>query len=166
MIIRNWKQIDIFWGSEEGVFIPLWPLSPIWWCLWHFQEQTPFIFNIGLYLVLAVCCLACPLKTYIRKKTKLIPLKVSKIYFFDQKKEHQIVSEFNKTRYIWFGNDYLIISGSGQSYSPSLLDRENSINQSGKLDYGKEGFRTFSILILTHYFAKMARRQCFCLIQK
>ena len=58
----------------------------------HFQEQTPFIFNIGLYIVLSACCLACPLKTYIRKKTKLIPLEVSKIYFFDPNKEHQRAS--------------------------------------------------------------------------
>ena len=65
-----------------------------------------------------------------------------------------------------FDNDYLIITGSGPSFTPSLLDRENSINQNDKLDYGKEGFRTFGFLIPTIMFAKMDKRQCCCLIQK
>ena len=87
--------ITRFWGwrpgrcFESGLAIS--PCLMMFFC--HFQEQTPFVFNIGLYVLLAVCCLACPLKTYIKKKTKLIPLKVSKIYFFDPYKEQERTGE-------------------------------------------------------------------------
>ena len=62
-------------GPEQSLFITT-----------RTKEQTPFIFNIGFYLFLAAFCLSCPLKTYIMKKTKLIPLKVSKLYFYDPNK--------------------------------------------------------------------------------
>ena len=62
-------------GAEQSLFITT-----------RTKEQTPFIFNIGFYLFLAACCLSCPLKTYIMKKTKLIPLKVTKVYFYDPSK--------------------------------------------------------------------------------
>merc|ERR1711963_45048 len=54
------------------------------------KESTPFVFNFGFYLFLAACCLSCPLKTYIMKKTRLIPLRVTKVYFFDPSKQAAI----------------------------------------------------------------------------
>ena len=85
--ILRMKTGKMFWLAGLAIS----PCLMMFFC--HFQEQTPFIFNIGLYVLLAVCCLACPLKTYIKKKTKLIPLKVSKIYFFDPYKEQERAGE-------------------------------------------------------------------------
>ena len=34
------------------------------------------ITRIGFFLCLAVLCISCPLRTFIRKKTRLVPLKV------------------------------------------------------------------------------------------
>ena len=46
----------------------------------------PFIFKIGVFLILSSFCLSCPLRTLIRKRTKLLPLKVRKVYFADPDK--------------------------------------------------------------------------------
>ena len=62
-------------GPEQSLFITT-----------NSKEERPFMFNIGVYLLLAACCLSCPLKTYIMKKTKLIPLNVTKVYFYDSTK--------------------------------------------------------------------------------
>jgi len=79
--IRTWVTSEIpDMGPEQSLFITT-----------RTKEQTPFIFNIGFYLFLAVCCLSCPLKTYIMKKTKLIPLKVTKVYFYDPSKPSAVL---------------------------------------------------------------------------
>ena len=76
LIIRTWVTSEIAdLGPEQSLFITT-----------NTKDQAPFMFNIGLYLGLGVFCLGCPLKTYIRKKTRLIPLKVTKIYFYDSSK--------------------------------------------------------------------------------
>lgn len=46
----------------------------------------PFIFKIGFFLALSFLCLSCPLRTLIRQKTKLVPLKVRKVYFAEAEK--------------------------------------------------------------------------------
>ena len=46
----------------------------------------PFVFKIGFFLALSTLCLSCPLRTLIRKKTRLVPLKVRKVYFSDPDK--------------------------------------------------------------------------------
>jgi hypothetical protein len=54
------------------------------------QEEMPFVFKIGFFLALSTVCLSCPLRTLIRKRTRLVPLKVRKVYFTDPDKPSPI----------------------------------------------------------------------------
>ena len=62
-------------GEDQSVFITT-----------RAKHQTPVTINIGCFLALAATCLSCPLKTYLRKKTKLFQVKVRKLYYYDPKK--------------------------------------------------------------------------------
>jgi len=74
--VRTWVSSEIpDMGREQSLFISTKP-----------KEEMPFIFKIGFFLVLSSLCLSCPLRTLIRKKTKLLPLKVRKVYFADPEK--------------------------------------------------------------------------------
>ena len=74
--IRTWDTWDIpDMGEDQSVYIST-----------RAKHQTPIIINIGCFLALAATCLSCPLKTYLRKKTKLVQVKVRKLYYYDPKK--------------------------------------------------------------------------------
>ena len=59
-------------GPEESLFIAT-----------KERRDSPFCFNIVIFLALSCLCLSCPLKMFIRKNTKLMTLKVRKVYSYD-----------------------------------------------------------------------------------
>ena len=66
--IRTWDTLDIpDMGPNQSIFI----------CT-SSKRQTPFILSIGCFLALGATCLSCPLRTYLRSRTKLYTVKVSK----------------------------------------------------------------------------------------
>ena len=70
---RTWLTCSIpALGEDQSLFITT-----------REKSETPVAFKIGFFLFLSSLCLSCPLKMFIRKKTKLIPLKVSKVYSYD-----------------------------------------------------------------------------------
>ena len=81
---RTWDTWDIpDMGENQSVFIST-----------RAKHQTPVIVNIGCFLALAATCLSCPLKTYLRKKTKLFTVKVRKLYYYDPKKPMPVPTAF------------------------------------------------------------------------
>lgn len=71
--IRTWVSCEIpDMGPEQSIFITT-----------RTKDEKPVCFRIGFFLCLAVLCISCPLRTFIRKKTRLVPLKVRKVYFYD-----------------------------------------------------------------------------------
>jgi hypothetical protein len=75
--LTSWTTCGILltWAEDQSVFIST-----------RAKNQTPVTINIGCYLALAATCLSCPLKTYLRRKTKMLQVKVRKLYYFDPKK--------------------------------------------------------------------------------
>ena len=70
---RSWLTCSIpALGEDQSLFITT-----------REKSETPVAFKIGFFLFLSSLCLSCPLKMFIRKKTKLIPLKVYKVYSYD-----------------------------------------------------------------------------------
>lgn len=86
----------------------------------------PFIFKIGVFLILSSFCLSCPLKTLIRKKTKLIPLKVRKVYFADPDKLSPYLGLMNNgpghTTNSGFGAKGSMLHNGSHSMQKVLLD--------------------------------------------
>ena len=70
-------------GEDQSVFIST-----------RAKNQTPVTINIGCFLALAATCLSCPLKTYLRKKTKMLQVKVRKLYYYDPKKPMPVPTAF------------------------------------------------------------------------
>ena len=84
---RTWDSWDIpDMGDDQSIFIST-----------RAKHQTPVIINIGCFLALAATCLSCPLKTYLRKKTKLCPVKVRKLYYYDPKKPRPVPTSCQPT---------------------------------------------------------------------
>lgn len=132
-------------GPEQSLFITT-----------NSREESPFMFNIGVYLLLAACCLSCPLKTYIMKKTKLIPLNVTKVYFYDSTKPcpAPVPSNGNQVKIRGFKKltaeliHYIAVNGSssllgvenrGLSLKPSSSPPGQEPGPGVKTQYDKEG---------------------------
>lgn len=74
--IRTWDTWDIpDMGPDQTIFVSTRPTSQVvmlvmQWCN-GLNLQTPAFLTIGCFLGLGVACLACPLRTYLRSRTKL-----------------------------------------------------------------------------------------------
>ena len=80
--IRTWDTLDIpDMGHNQSIFISTFT-----------KNQTPFMLSMGCFLALGAACLSCPLRTYLRSKTKLYTVKVKKIYYYDPKKPSPVPS--------------------------------------------------------------------------
>ena len=60
-------------GAEQSFFISTREAS----------AEPPLALNIGFFILLSSLCLSCPLKMFIRKKTRLVTLTVQKVYSYD-----------------------------------------------------------------------------------
>ena len=76
-----WDISDM--GEDQSVFIST-----------RAKNQSPVTINIGCFLALVATCLSCPLKTYLRKKTKMLQVKVRKLYYYDPKKPMPVPTAF------------------------------------------------------------------------
>ena len=142
---RTWDTWDIpDMGENQSVFIST-----------RARHQTPVIVNIGCFLALAATCLSCPLKTYLKKKTKLFTVKVRKLYYYDPKKPMPVPTAFYRDTApdiaVQAGNETGKIE-SGNTKNMDFLPSRSFNIEMENLSFRQVGYK-IEKLLLTHIYA-------------
>jgi len=71
--IKTWVSCELpHFGQEQSIFVSA-----------RQKSETSIAFNIGIYLLTSFFCMSCPVRTIIRRKTKLLKLKIHKSYWYE-----------------------------------------------------------------------------------